>query len=73
MWPTVWWPQALMQPEILILSAPMSCSRFSASNRLAISLRSRGMFASFSVLIAVAIDAFAGAVQLRLGRAAGSH
>ena len=24
MWPTWWWPQALMQPEILIFSSPIS-------------------------------------------------
>ena len=30
MWPTWWWPQALMQPEILIFSSPIS-SAFSGS------------------------------------------
>ena len=27
MWPTWWWPQALMQPEILIFSSPISFCR----------------------------------------------
>ena len=34
MWPTWWWPQALMQPEILIFSSPMSCWRFSFGEAL---------------------------------------
>ncbi len=36
-WPTWWCPQALMQPEILIFSGPISCSSFSSSKRVAIS------------------------------------
>ena len=35
-WPTWWWPQALMQPEILIFSSPIFSCRSSAANRLLI-------------------------------------
>ena len=34
MWPTWWWPQALMQPEILILSGPMSRCRSRSAKAL---------------------------------------
>ena len=33
MWPTWWWPQALMQPEILIFRSPISAARSGAPKR----------------------------------------
>ena len=33
MWPTWWWPQALMQPEMLIFSGPISCWRSMSAKR----------------------------------------
>jgi cytochrome c oxidase cbb3-type subunit 1 len=32
-WPTWWWPQALMQPEILSFSSPISRCRSSEAKR----------------------------------------
>ena len=37
MCPTWWWPQALMQPEILIFSGPMSRCRSRSAKASAIS------------------------------------
>ena len=36
MWPTWWWPQALMQPLILIFSSPIRSARSGSAKRLAI-------------------------------------
>ena len=41
MWPTWWWPQALMQPEILILRSPISCWRAEVGEVLGDALRHR--------------------------------
>ena len=35
MWPTWWWPQALMQPLILIFSSPMASAVSSLAKRSA--------------------------------------
>ena len=32
MWPTWWWPQALMQPLILIFSSPTVSARSGSAN-----------------------------------------
>ena len=34
MWPTWWWPQALMQPEILILRSPISSWRAASRSEM---------------------------------------
>ena len=41
MWPTWWWPQALMQPEILIFSSPISSCRSGDGEALGDALRDR--------------------------------
>ena len=41
MWPTWWWPQALMQPQILIFSSPSRAGASGSAKRSAMLLGDR--------------------------------